>query len=86
MIIERQYATFNELVLCMDEGGELFAEIMDRFTTDMDPYHKAKAYAWLGVQRLCDRAMEWGISGSDIKMMVERFAELDKMHPYHKED
>ena len=48
MIIERQYATFNELVLCMDEGGELFAEIMERFTADMDPYHKAAAYAWIG--------------------------------------
>lgn len=86
MIIERQYATFNELVLCMDEGGELFAEIMERFTADMEPYHKAAAYAWIGSQRLCDRTMEWGMSESDIEKLINGFAKLDKKYPYYKEE
>lgn len=86
MTIQRQDITFNELVLCMDEGGDLFAEIMERFTADMDPYQKAKAYAWFGSQRLCDRTMEWGIGGADIEKLIKGFEELDKKYPYYKED
>lgn len=85
IIIARECVTFNELVLTYDEGGMLFAEIMDRFTANMSCEKKAWVYAWIGNQKLCDRDMSWGLSGADIKKLIDGFAELDKKYPYQKE-